>query len=102
MKDKEKEIREFINHQMSIIDELKTEQLRYNALFSISFLEGEVATKKLLQVFSEDESEELRGNALDMVQKGCLGMGDETCIECMKQGRSTPIPDNLRKIIEFY
>ncbi|NHJ48829.1 MAG: hypothetical protein FK733_13680 [Asgard group archaeon] len=37
---------------------------------------------------------------LGLIQKGCLGAGDETCIECMKQGRSTPIPDNLQNIIK--
>jgi len=69
MKDKEEEIREFINQQMTIIDEVKTEQLRYNALSSISFLKGDIATKKLLQVFFEDESEELRFEALIMLQE---------------------------------
>jgi len=72
MKDKEEEIREFINQQITIIDEIKTEQLRYNALSSISFLKGDVVTKKLLQVFLEDESEELRGEASIMLQERYL------------------------------
>lgn len=73
MKDKEEEIREFINHQMTIIDEVKTEQLRYNALFSISYLEGDVATKKLLQVFFEDESDSLRDDVINMLQERHAG-----------------------------
>ncbi|MFW9852631.1 MAG: L-2-amino-thiazoline-4-carboxylic acid hydrolase [Candidatus Thorarchaeota archaeon] len=31
-------------------------------------------------------------------QDSCIGQGDKTCVECMKKGRETTIPDNLKKI----
>lgn len=69
MKDKEEEIREFINQQISFVDELKTEELRIDALFSIAYLEGDVVTKKLIQLFYEDESEKLMSNVIIMMQE---------------------------------
>ncbi len=31
-------------------------------------------------------------------QKSCIGQGDKTCVECMKKGRETTTPDNLKVI----
>jgi len=36
---------------------------------------------------------------LGMQQLSCIGLGDKNCIECMKQGRRTEMPSNLKKII---
>lgn len=31
-------------------------------------------------------------------QNSCIGQGDKTCVECMKKGRETTTPDNLKEI----
>ncbi|MFQ6087278.1 MAG: L-2-amino-thiazoline-4-carboxylic acid hydrolase [Candidatus Methanofastidiosia archaeon] len=37
---------------------------------------------------------------LGMQQLSCIGAGDKNCIECMKQGRRTELPSNLKKLFE--
>lgn len=37
---------------------------------------------------------------MGMQQLSCIGAGDKTCVECMKQGRETKIPGNLKKLFE--
>lgn len=69
MKDEEKETEEYINQQIRIIDEFKTEQFRYDALINLVYIEGDIATKKLLQAIKEEESEEGRNNVIHMLQK---------------------------------
>jgi hypothetical protein len=37
---------------------------------------------------------------MGMQQLSCIGAGDKTCVECMKQGRETKIPGNLKKLFK--
>jgi hypothetical protein len=37
---------------------------------------------------------------MGMQQLSCIGAGDKNCVECMKQGRETKIPSNLKKLFE--
>lgn len=36
---------------------------------------------------------------LGLRQLSCLGSGDETCVECMKENRRTEMPNNLKTLI---
>ena len=44
----------------------------------------------------------IQGRALNMGVhcKACLGAGDATCEEYMKQGRETVMPENIRALLE--
>lgn len=37
---------------------------------------------------------------LGMIQEACFGAGDDKCISCMKKGRKTEVPKNLKGLLE--